>query len=284
MLALLFSDVRRAPRMLELRALQNPNQRQTDILTARATQALARPISPKSARSWSRPSASIPSSSRPSFIDVEQHQPSRSQPDGAADDRQAHLGPRLPDVLPQPGTSINDQIVLLEYDASERVSWMLSRNEDSQTYALEFRVRHTLLMRGSAPRRPEALASGRGCTEAQIADPSVRSRRRDAAGRLVSRVSWPRSSCARFSCPRHCEAAIDDYLGKPVASVRLVIEGRETVDPSLARVVETREGEPLSMAAVRETVTHLFSLGRFDDVRGRRDRRRRPIGSRCATS
>src|SRR6185436_3306102 len=47
-LALLFSDVRRsgvagvAP---ELRALQNPNQAQTDILTARATQALTAPIS-----------------------------------------------------------------------------------------------------------------------------------------------------------------------------------------------------------------------------------------------
>ena len=63
------------------------------------------------------------------------------------------------------------------------------------------------------------------------------------------------------------EAAIDDFLGKPVASVRLVIEGRETVDPSLARVVETREGELLTMAAVRDTITHLFSLGRFDDVR-----------------
>jgi hypothetical protein len=39
-------------------------------------------------------------------------------------------------------TIVNDQIVLLEYDESDRVSWILSRNEDSQTYALEFRVRH----------------------------------------------------------------------------------------------------------------------------------------------
>ena len=34
-----------------------------------------------------------------------------------------------------------DQIILLEYDASDRLSWVLSRNED-QSYALEFRVRH----------------------------------------------------------------------------------------------------------------------------------------------
>ena len=38
-------------------------------------------------------------------------------------------------------SSSNDQIVLLEYDASDRFSWILSRNEDS-TYAIEVRVRH----------------------------------------------------------------------------------------------------------------------------------------------
>jgi len=45
-LALLFSDARRTNQQdVELRALQNPNQAQTDILTARATQALTAPIS-----------------------------------------------------------------------------------------------------------------------------------------------------------------------------------------------------------------------------------------------
>ncbi len=39
-------------------------------------------------------------------------------------------------------SAVNDQIILLEYDASDRLSWILSQNED-QTYALEFRVRHT---------------------------------------------------------------------------------------------------------------------------------------------
>jgi hypothetical protein len=32
--------------------------------------------------------------------------------------------------------------VLLEIDESDRTAWILSRNEDRQTYALEFRVRH----------------------------------------------------------------------------------------------------------------------------------------------
>jgi hypothetical protein len=40
------------------------------------------------------------------------------------------------------GTTINDQIVLLEYERATGCRGLLSRNEDSQTYALEFRVRH----------------------------------------------------------------------------------------------------------------------------------------------
>ena len=39
-------------------------------------------------------------------------------------------------------TTSTDQIILLEYDESDRLSWIVSRNED-QTYALEVRVRHT---------------------------------------------------------------------------------------------------------------------------------------------
>jgi outer membrane protein insertion porin family len=62
-------------------------------------------------------------------------------------------------------------------------------------------------------------------------------------------------------------ASISDYLGKPVGSVRLVVEGRETTDPALVQLVETQIGEPLSMTAVRESITHLYSIGRFEDVR-----------------
>jgi outer membrane protein insertion porin family len=61
-------------------------------------------------------------------------------------------------------------------------------------------------------------------------------------------------------------AAVADYLGRPIGSVRLVIEARETTDPLLIQVVSTVAGQPLSMIQVRETVTHLFSLGRFEGV------------------
>jgi outer membrane protein assembly complex protein YaeT len=67
--------------------------------------------------------------------------------------------------------------------------------------------------------------------------------------------------------PLLAHAAVADYLGKPVALVRLELQGRATTDSALLQVIETRVGEPLSMLQVRESVTHLFSLGRFDDVR-----------------
>ncbi|HZP46970.1 MAG TPA: POTRA domain-containing protein [Vicinamibacterales bacterium] len=61
-------------------------------------------------------------------------------------------------------------------------------------------------------------------------------------------------------------AAVSDYIGRPIASVRVIREGEETADPSLVQVIETRAGEPLSMVQVRESITHLFSLGLFEDV------------------
>jgi outer membrane protein insertion porin family len=62
-------------------------------------------------------------------------------------------------------------------------------------------------------------------------------------------------------------AAVNDYLGKPVVSVRVSTEGRETTDVALLQVIETRVGRPLATAEVRESLTRLFSLGRFEDVR-----------------
>jgi outer membrane protein assembly complex protein YaeT len=61
-------------------------------------------------------------------------------------------------------------------------------------------------------------------------------------------------------------AAVSDYLGKPVASVRFVLEGRDVNDPIFAEIVETAVDRPLSMVQVRESIAQLFSLGRFEDV------------------
>ena len=55
------------------------------------------------------------------------------------------------------------------------------------------------------------------------------------------------------------------YAGRVIADVRIVMEGR-AADPVLLEFVETRRGQPLAVAAVRESIAHLFSLGRFEDV------------------
>ena len=52
-----------------------------------------------------------------------------------------------------------------------------------------------------------------------------------------------------------------------VVEVGLLSEGRPVEDPAAAALIETQVGEPLSMAEVRESITHLFGLGRFQDVR-----------------
>jgi len=70
-----------------------------------------------------------------------------------------------------------------------------------------------------------------------------------------------------FAVAAPAAASVEDYLGRPIASVTLVLDGRDTTEPGLLQLVETRAGSPLSMFEVRESVTHLFSLGRFDDVR-----------------
>jgi outer membrane protein assembly complex protein YaeT len=66
---------------------------------------------------------------------------------------------------------------------------------------------------------------------------------------------------------RSAYADVSDYVGRNVASVRLEAEGRTLSDGRLLELVQTRAGRPLSMLEVRETVAHLFGLGRFENIR-----------------
>ncbi len=56
------------------------------------------------------------------------------------------------------------------------------------------------------------------------------------------------------------------YAGRPVDEVRLQIGTTPSSDPALLGLLEPRIGEPLSIAALRESIQHLYSLGRFQDV------------------
>ena len=61
-------------------------------------------------------------------------------------------------------------------------------------------------------------------------------------------------------------AQIESYLNKPIVEVHLEVQGRQTDDPATREVLETRVGDPLTAAQVRESIVHLMALGRFDDV------------------
>jgi translocation and assembly module TamB len=145
-LALLFSDVRRTDvdsgtSDFELRARTNPNQRQTDILTTRATQLLANPISSEVGRVVEQTFGVDTFQLMPSLIDPYSQSTNRVNPSA-----RVTIGKRISDRVyltfsRSLSTTTNDQILLLEYDESDRLSWILSRNED-QTYAIEVRVRH----------------------------------------------------------------------------------------------------------------------------------------------
>src|SRR5262249_55879530 len=84
---------------------------------------------------------------------------------------------------------------------------------------------------------------------------------------LMRPVAWWLLSALVVVSPRAARGDVGDFLGRTVVSVKLQSEQRDVVDSSLLEVVETHVGRPLSMIDVRESVTHLFSFGRFEDVR-----------------
>jgi outer membrane protein assembly complex protein YaeT len=72
-----------------------------------------------------------------------------------------------------------------------------------------------------------------------------------------------------FLRPAAAVADVSDFIGKPIATVTVIVNGRSTTDPRLIGLVETEAGQALRVAAIRESVTHLFSLGEYEDVRVR---------------
>ena len=80
-------------------------------------------------------------------------------------------------------------------------------------------------------------------------------------GLKVLMVLWGMSAWAQQPPPAAA------FVDRTVASVAVTIEGRPTTEPALVGAVQTKVGQQLRMLEVRETITHLYSLGRFDDVR-----------------
>ena len=57
------------------------------------------------------------------------------------------------------------------------------------------------------------------------------------------------------------------YVGRPVEQLQVFVDGQPTTDAAITDLLETHVGRPLAMTDVRESIAHLYSLGRFQDVR-----------------
>ena len=57
------------------------------------------------------------------------------------------------------------------------------------------------------------------------------------------------------------------YLGKPMEQVRVFVDGQLTADPRSPTCSRRTSAARCAMADVRESIGHLYSLGRFQDVR-----------------
>jgi outer membrane protein insertion porin family len=88
------------------------------------------------------------------------------------------------------------------------------------------------------------------------------------------RLSVPRSApllavwilITACAVPARAQSAAGQYAGRPIENIRLFVEDRPTTEAALLDLIEVRTGEALSIAAVRESIAHIYSLGRFQDV------------------
>ncbi len=139
-LSLLLSDT--APTDPELVALERPDVAKQQLLQARAARLLVSPISSEVGRVVEQTFGVDTFQITPSLTDPAT-QSSRLVPGarltiGKRISNRAYL--TFSQSLSASSTT-RDQVILLEFDESDRLSWVLSQNED-RTYALDVRVRH----------------------------------------------------------------------------------------------------------------------------------------------
>ncbi|HEX4914193.1 MAG TPA: translocation/assembly module TamB domain-containing protein [Vicinamibacterales bacterium] len=140
-LTLLFSD--QAPSGdVELAGLQRPDERQQRLVEARATRALTGALSAEVGRVVEQTFGVDTFQITPLLNDPYQQSTSLTLNPTA----RVTIGKRISDRIfltyaRSLSSTTRDQIILLEFDESESLSWVLSQNED-RTYALEVRKRH----------------------------------------------------------------------------------------------------------------------------------------------
>jgi outer membrane protein insertion porin family len=82
-------------------------------------------------------------------------------------------------------------------------------------------------------------------------------------GPLVAAVA---AAVACAAAGAQAQTPVTAFVGQRVIEVDLFAEGRPVDDPIIHDLVETHVGDPLSMVQVRESITHIFGLGRYQDV------------------
>ncbi|MEZ5286264.1 MAG: translocation/assembly module TamB domain-containing protein [Vicinamibacterales bacterium] len=140
-LTMLFSDTAPAGDV-ELAAQQRPNEREQRLLEARATRALTGTLSAEVGRVVQETFGVDSFQITPLLVDPYQ-QSARLNVNPSA---RVTIGKRISDRIyltyaRSLSSSTRDEIILLEFDQSDTLAWVLSQNED-RTYALEVRKRH----------------------------------------------------------------------------------------------------------------------------------------------
>jgi outer membrane protein assembly complex protein YaeT len=62
-------------------------------------------------------------------------------------------------------------------------------------------------------------------------------------------------------------ADIADFVGKPLADVRVELGGQPLEDRGVLELIQTRVGDNLRLEEIRDSIDHLIGLGRFEDIR-----------------
>lgn len=138
-LALLFGDTR-STGDVELRSLRTPELIESDLVMARAARLLASPLSAGVGRVVEQALGVDAVQIAPSLGDITSLQASRLNP-GARLTLSKRISSRMLLTLSRTLTaSAPEQVILLEYNQSDRLSWILTQNED-RTYAVDVRVR-----------------------------------------------------------------------------------------------------------------------------------------------
>lgn len=120
----------------ELRALRQGQRTEQELFTALAARGLTTPLSNPVGRVFEK-TLGVTTQITPLLSTLQSLNPAARVTIGK------RLSSRVYVTYSQAvGAGHTEQIILVEYDQSDRLGWILSRNEDG-TFALEFRVRHT---------------------------------------------------------------------------------------------------------------------------------------------